>query len=311
MRTSNVLGMVAVVGLPLAAPAAAANLIANAAFDENISSWDLRSPPPQVSRAWSPISVEGAADSGSARVTNLSTTAGSGLAPLSQCVPVTAGATYEFSGHALVPSGQARSGRARFYTIWHGEPGCAGDGFGQGGPGFEVAAIGAWTLATASDEAPLGAVSVAVYLGVGKDQAGGSLFAHFDDVVLCRAGECEGTGDEGWVTTDEFPGFRFRVTITPADGPPFFASKVPEADCLDKTLCMSGALANRAEVLLRLIGPRPNGFLWLQVNRFSPHQIDIDVEQTSRAATRVYHLDSIPSDDDTLNGFYDRTAFLP
>jgi hypothetical protein len=169
--------------------------------------------------------------------------------------------------------------------------------------------VGTWTSASTTVTAPPGAKSVWIELNAAKHQAGGTFRVHFDDFELCRPSLCEGLGEEGWLTTPDFPGFRFRVKVTPSAGAPFFGNRVVE--CMKDALCVAGQLAARAEIVLRLIGPRPNGYLWLQAVRFTPSQLDVDVHQIETDVVKSYRLDSIPPDQDILDGLFDRTAFLP
>lgn len=116
-------------------------------------------------------------------------------------------------------------------------------------------------------------------------------------------------GGAGFLTTPEFPDFRFRVTILPEPDQQIPGTKV--ADCINDTLCVAGALANRAEVFVRIIGPRPNGFLWPTLVRFTPSAVVVEIEQLSTGITKVYTLPAIPPGVDELSGLQDRTGFVP
>jgi Fibronectin type III domain/Bacterial pre-peptidase C-terminal domain len=117
-----------------------------------------------------------------------------------------------------------------------------------------------------------------------------------------------GGGDAGYLTTAAIPNFRFRVrifnTATPIAG-------AKESDCIPETLCVSGAVPGRSEVFLRVIGPRPNGYLWPTIVRFTPSRVEVDVQQISTGITKTYVLPAIPPDSDELTGLQDRTGFLP
>jgi hypothetical protein len=115
-------------------------------------------------------------------------------------------------------------------------------------------------------------------------------------------------GGSGYLPTAAIPNFRFRVrifnTTTPTNG-----SK--ETDCIPETLCVSGALPGRSEVFVRVVGPRPNGYLWPTIVRFSPSRVEVDIQQISTGITKTYVLPAVPSTSDELNGLQDRTGFLP
>lgn len=115
-----------------------------------------------------------------------------------------------------------------------------------------------------------------------------------------------------WLSTPAVPGFDFQVRITPSVGPPVAGAR--EDDCIVETLCASGALAGRSEVFVRVIGPRPSGFLWVQVNRFTPSEVEVWVRQLSSDQINYYRFDAIGSDGPRLGDssyIEDRVAFSP
>jgi uncharacterized repeat protein (TIGR01451 family) len=111
-----------------------------------------------------------------------------------------------------------------------------------------------------------------------------------------------------WLTTPELPGFRTKARIT-AGSQGIGGGKVDL--CIPETLCIHGALAGRPEVFLKLIGPRPNGFLWVQAARFTPSQVELWVEQTATGTVRYYQLAPIGPTADDVSGLQDRQAFAP
>lgn len=111
-----------------------------------------------------------------------------------------------------------------------------------------------------------------------------------------------------WLTTTEIDDFQFKVRIT-AGGSSIAGAKVN--DCIDDTLCVRGAVAGRSEVFLRVIGPRPNGYLWPTVIRFTPSQVEVWVQQISTGQINYYLLEAQAPDNEILEGLNDRTGFLP
>lgn len=112
----------------------------------------------------------------------------------------------------------------------------------------------------------------------------------------------------GFFPDASYPDFCFRVTIgNPGDT----RDGVREDDCQPDTVCVSGALAGRSEVFLRILGPRPNGYLWPTLVRFTPSRVVVDFYQLSTMQTNTYTLPAIPPGVDDLSGLQDRTGFLP
>jgi hypothetical protein len=114
-------------------------------------------------------------------------------------------------------------------------------------------------------------------------------------------------GDGGWLTTPEVPGFRFRVEIT-AGG---VLQPVRAEPCIPETLCVSGAVPGRAELFVRIVGPRPNGRLWPILVRFSTSRIEVWIEQLPTGITRHYVLDPATPGSSDLPGLFDRDGFPP
>jgi hypothetical protein len=110
-----------------------------------------------------------------------------------------------------------------------------------------------------------------------------------------------------FLNTAEVPGFHFKVRIGGDGG--IAGTKVDA--CLGETLCVAGALADRVEVLARVVGPRPNGFLWPTLVKLTTSQVEVWIEQTSTGMVRYYRLRGAAPGFDELPGLFDRTGFLP
>jgi hypothetical protein len=112
----------------------------------------------------------------------------------------------------------------------------------------------------------------------------------------------------GYFGDPGYPDFCFRVTIgNPGDTVP----GTREPDCVDETVCVSGRLPGRSEAFIRIIGPRPNGFLWPTIVRFTPARVLVDIRQLSTTQTNTYILPAVPPGEDDLSGLQDRRGFLP
>ncbi len=111
-----------------------------------------------------------------------------------------------------------------------------------------------------------------------------------------------------WLATTALQDFRFKVRITPGAQQ---IVGVLETDCVPETLCVSGAVPGRSEVFVRIVGPRPNGFLWPSIVKLTVSQVEVWIEQLSSGQLRYYKLPAQGPGDMTLPGLVDREAFEP
>jgi hypothetical protein len=308
-RPSVRLALAAVVWLAAATPVAAANLLTNPGFDHSLAGWLLFFPD---NVEWSPADAAGDGASGSARARNDDPMAATAREPLIQCVPVTAGASYEAGLSALVPAGQDREGTVFGIIYFYSQPGCVGVAGSTVLP--QISPVGSWASLDHHFTVPPGVVSAGFRVLVFKQQAAGELVAHIDDTFLCPTGTCEEGGGGGgldaeWFLDPQYPDFRFRALITPAGLPPIEGTH--EDECQQDTVCVSGALPGRSEVFVRILGPRPNGYLWPTITRFTPSLVEVEIEQLSSGARRLYTLTAVPADEPNLSGLQDRQGFLP
>ncbi len=112
-----------------------------------------------------------------------------------------------------------------------------------------------------------------------------------------------------WLTSPELPGFEAKVGIFPPGGG---LGRLGEAEpeCIAETLCVSGALPGRSELFVKVVGPRPNGYLWVQLSRFTPSRVVLWLRQVSTGLVRLYELDAAGPGEDPF-GRQDRRAFNP
>ena len=164
--------------------AAAQNILVNPGFATSLAGWTVES---GVSAGWAPLDIAGSAASGSALVTNSSSTAGfSG--GLTQCVAVVPGVTYAFRVRFLVPSGQASTARVQGALDYFSGPSCGGGtvgGFGNG-TGAITSDFDAWgsDFAIGTGVIPSGVASALVDVRLLKVAAGGIVQAYFDEPSL-------------------------------------------------------------------------------------------------------------------------------
>jgi hypothetical protein len=107
------------------------------------------------------------------------------------------------------------------------------------------------------------------------------------------------------LTSAQYPDFRFWVRISDS------RLGTTVTDCLPETVCVAGAIPTRAEVFVRIVGPKSNGYLWPNVVKFNTTKTEVWIQQISTGAVQYYLLPALPTDSDTLPGVVDKTGFLP
>lgn len=128
--------------------------------------------------------------------------------------------------------------------------------------------------------------------------------------VVGKAGDVSGPPPAQFaIENKELPGFRTWVRFSPKLTAASWGT--PVEPCLPEALCAAGLLPARAEVIVRVIGPQPNGFLWPEIVRFTTDQVEVWVQQKTTGATRYYLLPAGSSGTETLTGRVDRHAFKP
>jgi hypothetical protein len=85
----------------------------------------------------------------------------------------------------------------------------------------------------------------------------------------------------------------------------------PLEPCLAQALCAAGLLPTRAEVIVRVIGPSANGFLWPQIVRFTTDQAEVWVQRKASGEVRYYALPAGDPGSEVLTGRVDRHGFKP
>lgn len=109
----------------------------------------------------------------------------------------------------------------------------------------------------------------------------------------------------GQIISPEYPNFRFWVRISDVR----LGKEV--VDCLSETVCVAGAIPTRAEILIRIVGPKANGYLWPNIVKFNTTKTEVWIQQISTGRTKYYSLPALAQDSTTLPGLVDRTGFLP
>ena len=111
-----------------------------------------------------------------------------------------------------------------------------------------------------------------------------------------------------WLRSAAVPGFEVKMRI--AAGGEERDGRLEPA-CIPETACFSGALPGRSEVFVRVVGPRPNGFLWPTLVKFTTSEVEVWIRQLATGVVRYYRLPGARPGIDELPGLFDRTGFQP
>jgi ELWxxDGT repeat protein len=107
-----------------------------------------------------------------------------------------------------------------------------------------------------------------------------------------------------WIESATIRGFQVQARLT-TNG----TSRVLRKEaCAAETFCLSGATPGLTEALVRVTGPRPNGYFWTAMARFTPATLEVWVQQKKTGKIRYYRLNA-PADASQLDGYLDRQGF--
>ena len=180
-RSALFCGNLFLLALLMGASASDGQILNNTRFDTDVSGW---SEPDMAIVVWDPLDADASLTSGSALVTNISDTAGDGTGARQCAEGIDEAVTYQVGARVYFPGGQTETGWA--VILVQSYSGAACTDFID----FELTSIvqststDAWLPVSASLVAPAGSQSVRVRLSVRKQEAAGSLAAHFDNVVF-------------------------------------------------------------------------------------------------------------------------------
>jgi hypothetical protein len=168
---------------------------------------------------------------------------------------------------------------------------------------------------------PLGPpIEVDTLFGVPQEITGGVAGAlvtwrpenHHPTLVGAVVGLATGAGappPELALTSPDMPGFRVWARFHSASGATRWGTAVEP--CLVEALCVAGALPNRGELVVRVVGPRPNGFLWPILAPLTVSRVEVWIQQLDGGAVRYYVLPGSEPPSELLPGQFDRDGFLP
>jgi hypothetical protein len=264
-------------------PAAAQNLVVNSRFDTSLAGWTYDRGVGEAT--WSSLDVGAQPGSGSMRYTT-SQASPAGEFAFFQCLPATGGAVYRAIADFLIPSGQSRTGDIALIAVFYDSADCTtlgttGVNFGQ------VVTPGSWQHVGGQMLAPPSTRSVRLYPSLFKNEAGGSLVAHVDNLVFGVAGTVPDCfPDEGTLCLQ---GGRFRVTASWAtsDGATGPGKPVPLTAETGYFWFFSAA---NVEVLVKAIDACAPPFdrYWVFAAGLTNVFVRLEVTDTVTGAQRVY-----------------------
>jgi hypothetical protein len=160
----------------------AETLARNSRFALDTSAWTAES---GATATWDSRDARMIAASGSMLVSNVAPTAtafGAVMLGADQCLPVTAGTTYEMAARVLIASGQG-SGEGGIALFVFDDAGCEGTFLRSFTPAT-TEIVDAWTTVEGQTNMPIGARSVMLRLVVSRPFAQAKLDIAFDDVLV-------------------------------------------------------------------------------------------------------------------------------
>jgi hypothetical protein len=159
------------------------NLVSNPGFDTDVTGWTTGS---TTMVQWDSLDADSNQASGSALVTNLSTTAGDATGARQSIMDIAGGKYYNIAAEILIPSGQSQTGRANLLVQWYDQTNCTGFVGLFSTPWVTDSTPDAWYLSFDTTLAPASAQCARLRLTVWKDQDSGTLDAHFDNVEFSK-----------------------------------------------------------------------------------------------------------------------------
>jgi ELWxxDGT repeat protein len=126
-----------------------------------------------------------------------------------------------------------------------------------------------------------------------------------EGVESAKAVDSDPQPPDRWIESAEVPGFRIQARLTSAGQSRILRKEL----CIAETFCLSGALPGVTELLVRVPGPRPNGYYWPTLARFTPAALEVWVQQRTTGQVRYYRLDPQPVGSDRLDGYVDKQGF--
>lgn len=292
--------------IALCVSATGQNLVHNAKFDNDVSSWSLQSSTAGYTRMrWNWLDAHGSMDSGSVQVTNDAEEAGIGTdkccgsAVLGDCVAVTPGAPLTLSAKRRFPPSQGASGNAWVFVTFFKDSGCRtpsnilswiGPPASPGGDYWDTTELcaGSTPCTGPPQTVPADARAARVGLEVGKNEAHSQFAVLFDDVYLgagAVAQQQRCSVDSHSLCLNQN---RFRVTASWKD----FENRTGTGTAVSMT-SDTGYFwffnSANVELVVKVVDGRGlNGKFWVFYGALSNVEYTIQVTDTATGATKSY-----------------------
>lgn len=284
MNRTTLVFALALVGLALAAPVPAENLLANPGFDTGLQPWRVDFP--QVHFAGPDAGFD--PDSGSMQIDLVNSDPQGAAFSGRQCVAVVGGAAYEASAFAALLAPDHPRARVFLEVAWHAEPGCTG------------AALAGERLAEAEDRyqfwiwlqgqaaAPAGAIAASFRLGLEKLEAGGDypVYALFDGASLDVAPASNACIEDA--STLCLRDGRFRVTAAWRAGDGSSGAGFAQPLTADTGAFWFFSAANLETFVKVLDGCAVNQHFWVYTGGLTDLGVTLTVEDTLSGASAVF-----------------------
>ena len=174
------------VPLTVAGDVATSQLATNATFDSSVAGWTTSALSYPTTIAFDSADADGSGNSGSALVTNVTTTAASSLGFAQGCVPNTGPGTYSYGGKIRANPGQSSDGSTEILIAAFPTPDCSGAALFIFDQTPTPPNDGQWHAVSNRYTVPAGKgyQSVAILLVAAKNSTTGTFAANFDDVFV-------------------------------------------------------------------------------------------------------------------------------
>jgi hypothetical protein len=271
----------------VAAPLTAQNLLQNPGFDDNLKGWTLYNYNP----AWNSLDANGSTNSGSARA-SVPGGGSQGGPALAQCLPVSAGASYELSVKVHVGEVGRHVGGIRYYSGTH----CTGTLLNAVSANSRAGRAASWYTVFEVLAAPATTQSAEVTLSATTKTGGGAHTVRWDDAYFGPSAPIDCVADATTLCLDRAPGdARFLVHATFDTAQSGGVSGAAHAIPLSSLGVNRGGILwffdpTNPEVLVKVLDGCPlSQFFWTFIAAGTNVGMELFVADTATGAVAFFH----------------------